>query len=225
MSRHKARKKHKKRSEAQQHLEQAYDYEEKREFQDALRECKLAIQLAPGWAEPHNLRGMVLDGLGRKEEAIVAYQEAVCLDPAFREAHENLLEAEAELMNSASDRVPIKAGIAGVLTGITGAVIGALPFGALHYALVDLVVGIFGSYSATPDVLLFLVAGVPLPFFGIFYLPIGGAIFGLVGAIIGVRRYYKRELNSNKQKVVAVAASWGAVFGLMFNVFVSFWAQ
>jgi tetratricopeptide (TPR) repeat protein len=81
---------------AQQHLELAYAYEERNEFESALRECELAFQLAPDWAEAHNLQGIVLEGLGRGEEAIAAYREAVRLDPAFREARENLLEAEGE---------------------------------------------------------------------------------------------------------------------------------
>jgi tetratricopeptide (TPR) repeat protein len=83
-------------TEAPQHLEQAYVYEVDGEFENALRECELAIQLAPDWAEAHNLRGIVLEELGRKEEAIAAYREAVRLDPAFREARENLSEAKAE---------------------------------------------------------------------------------------------------------------------------------
>jgi tetratricopeptide (TPR) repeat protein len=80
-----------------QHLEQAYAYHENDEFEDALRECECVIQLAPNWAEAHNLRGIVLEEVGRKVEAVAAYREAVCLDPAFLEAKENLSEAEAEL--------------------------------------------------------------------------------------------------------------------------------
>ena len=83
--------------EARQHLEQAQTYDEKDEFEKALVECESAIQLAPNWAEAHNFRGIVLEGLNQKEKAIVAYREAVRLDPAFGEARENLLEAEAEL--------------------------------------------------------------------------------------------------------------------------------
>jgi tetratricopeptide (TPR) repeat protein len=79
------------------HLEQAYAYQEKSKFSDALRECELAIQLAPAVAEAHNLRGMMLEELGQKEAAIAAYREAVRLDPAFHDAQENLLEAESEL--------------------------------------------------------------------------------------------------------------------------------
>lgn len=78
------------------HLEQAYAYEEGGDLECALRECERIIQLAPELAEAHNLRGVILDELGRKEEAIAAYREAVRLDPTFREARENLDEATAE---------------------------------------------------------------------------------------------------------------------------------
>jgi uncharacterized RDD family membrane protein YckC len=89
-------------TKARQHLDQAYAHEDEGRPENALRECELAIQLAPDWpapdwAEAHNCRGIVLDELGRQEEAIQAYREAVRLDPAFRKARENLIEAEAEL--------------------------------------------------------------------------------------------------------------------------------
>jgi len=82
--------------QAQQHLDLAYDHEDRDEFTNALRECETAVRFDPGYSEAHNLRGIVLEVLGRKEEAIAAYGEAVRLDPAFDEARENLYEAEAE---------------------------------------------------------------------------------------------------------------------------------
>ena len=84
-------------AEARQHFERALAYEEKGEFQQALRECEATIQLASNWAEAHNLRGIILEELDRPEEAIAAYQEAIRLDPTFDEAKENLSVAEAEL--------------------------------------------------------------------------------------------------------------------------------
>jgi uncharacterized RDD family membrane protein YckC len=84
-------------AEAKWHLEQAYTAEERHELETALRECELALQFAPDCAEAHNLRGLILEGLSRKEESLAAYREAVRLDPAFQEAQENLHEAEAEL--------------------------------------------------------------------------------------------------------------------------------
>lgn len=83
--------------QARQHLEQAYAHEEEHEFENARRECELAIQLATDWAEAHNLLGIVLEEAGRTEQSIAAYRRAVDLDPAFPEARENLMEAQAEL--------------------------------------------------------------------------------------------------------------------------------
>ncbi len=82
--------------EARHHLELAYAHEDKGELDNALRECEMVIRLAPELAEAHNLRGIVLDGLGQKEDAIAAYRKAVQLDPNFREARDNLDEALAE---------------------------------------------------------------------------------------------------------------------------------
>ena len=82
--------------QAQQHLDLAYSHEDRGEFTDALRECETAVRFDPGYAEAHNLRGIVLEELGQKEEAIAAYAHAVLLDPSFDEARENLHEAKAE---------------------------------------------------------------------------------------------------------------------------------
>lgn len=78
------------------YLEQAYACEQSNELERALLECDLAVQFDPTCAEAHNLRGIVLEGLGQKAQALAAYREAVRLDPAFSEAQENLAEAEAE---------------------------------------------------------------------------------------------------------------------------------
>lgn len=78
------------------HLERACGHADAGELEDALRECDRAIELAPEWAEAHNLRGVVLDEMGRVEEAIAAYEKAVRLDAGFEEAVENLAEARKE---------------------------------------------------------------------------------------------------------------------------------
>lgn len=83
--------------EAAQHLEKAYALEKRDEFEQALEECEAAIRLDAGLAEAHNLRGIILEELGQKEQAILAYREAVRLAPGFREAEENLRDAEGEL--------------------------------------------------------------------------------------------------------------------------------
>ena len=84
-------------SQAVHYLEQAYASEDPDDFQEALEECDAAIDLDPGLAEAHNLRGMILDELGRKEEALAAYREALRLDPSFQEASDNLYDLEDEL--------------------------------------------------------------------------------------------------------------------------------
>jgi tetratricopeptide (TPR) repeat protein len=81
---------------AHQHLQRAYAHADAGELEDALRECDRAIEMVPQWAEAHNLRGVVLDEMGRVEEAIAAYEEAVRLDAGFEEAVENLAEAREE---------------------------------------------------------------------------------------------------------------------------------
>jgi len=83
-------------TDAERHLELAWSYEALNAFESASRECDLALELAPDCAEAHNLRGVVLESLGRGEEAIDAYGEAVRLDPMLIEARQNLEDAEAE---------------------------------------------------------------------------------------------------------------------------------
>ena len=84
--------------EAAGHLEQAYvEYQETENFEQALAECDTAIDLDPYLADAHNLRGVVLEELGRPEQALVAYQNALRLDPDFLEARENLAHLQTEL--------------------------------------------------------------------------------------------------------------------------------
>jgi tetratricopeptide (TPR) repeat protein len=84
-------------TDVQHHLEQArFYYKETEEFDKALQECEAAITLEPYLADAHNLRGMVLEELGRSLEAIGAYKKAIHLDPDFSEAEENLTNLKAE---------------------------------------------------------------------------------------------------------------------------------
>lgn len=82
---------------ASHHLEQAFALEDEDEYEKALEECDTAIRLDPTLADAHNLRGVILEELGRNGEAIQAYREALRLDPGYAAAHENLRAAEAEL--------------------------------------------------------------------------------------------------------------------------------
>ena len=77
-------------------LQRAYVHLGVGELEDALWECGRAIERAPGWAEAHNLRGIILEDMGQLSEAIAAFEEAVRLDAGFSEAKENLEGALAE---------------------------------------------------------------------------------------------------------------------------------
>lgn len=83
--------------EAAQHLEQAFAWEDEDKYEKALEECDAALQLDPTLADAHNLRGVILEELGREREAVLAYREGLRLDPGFDAARENLQAVEAEL--------------------------------------------------------------------------------------------------------------------------------
>lgn len=83
--------------DAQGHLDRAYTWEEEGEFEQALAECEATLRLESSLAEAHNLRGILLEELDRPEEALEAYKRALRLDPAFRDARENLSELQSGL--------------------------------------------------------------------------------------------------------------------------------
>ncbi len=87
-------------------LDEAYSLEEGGEYKDALRLCEQALELAPPWAEAHNLRAMALEGLGRLAQAVAEYRRAVELDPDDAELRENLRGAEQELAEAAPPESP-----------------------------------------------------------------------------------------------------------------------
>jgi len=81
----------------QQFLDQAYALEDAQEFEQALQLCDSIIESNPALAEAHNLRGLILDELGYKHEALSAFREAVRLEPTFIEAQENVNATESEI--------------------------------------------------------------------------------------------------------------------------------
>lgn len=117
-------------AEAQECLEQAYTYEEGGQLEKALRQCELAIELAPDLADTHNLRGIVLEQLGHKEQAIAAYNEAIRLKPDFEEAKENLYEVQDEkkrFQRALNQKQAWKVALCGALGyGISFAVVGVV---------------------------------------------------------------------------------------------------
>jgi Tfp pilus assembly protein PilF len=86
--------------QARQHLDLAYDHEDRGNFADALTECETGVRFEPGYAEAHNLRAIALEELALKDEAIAAsiaaYGEPVRLASALDEARTTLSEAKAE---------------------------------------------------------------------------------------------------------------------------------
>ena len=86
--------------DAETHMDQAYGYEERGEYENALRECDAAIRSDPNLPEAHSLRGVILEELERKDEAVEAYREALRLDPHFSSATKNLRELEKDLLVS-----------------------------------------------------------------------------------------------------------------------------
>jgi tetratricopeptide (TPR) repeat protein len=77
-----------------------------RDFDAALREFDVAIQLKPSSSNAHFNRGLTLAKLGRTQDAIASYREGLALDPIDATAHahmgdllaseDRLAEAEAE---------------------------------------------------------------------------------------------------------------------------------
>ena len=67
-----------------------------RRLKEALADCNQAIEFTPESAEAHNLRGLILDAMGKTGKSIEAYREAVRLDPDLADAKENLADAESD---------------------------------------------------------------------------------------------------------------------------------
>ena len=67
------------------------------EWEKALQDCNLLIQLQPDLAAAYNYRGVIYDELGNPEKAILDYQSAVHFDPEFKDSLERLLDIEQDL--------------------------------------------------------------------------------------------------------------------------------
>jgi len=84
-------------AEAESHYAQAYGCEESGDLEKALRHCDAALRIAPSLADAHNLRAIVLEEMGREDEALGAYRRAIVVEPNSEEAIRNLLDLEREL--------------------------------------------------------------------------------------------------------------------------------
>ncbi len=72
----------------------------------ALENIDLAIQFNPEYSEAHNLCGIILDLMNRKQSAISAYKEAIRLDPHNSDAIENLQELVGSNYRDVIDDLP-----------------------------------------------------------------------------------------------------------------------
>ena len=82
---------------AKVHLQQAEEYLDADEPYKALSECNLALKLAPHYGYGYSLKGTILDEMGKLEEAVKFYQEALRLNPNLEEAKQYLSWALEEL--------------------------------------------------------------------------------------------------------------------------------
>ena len=120
------------------------------------------------------------------------------------------------MINKLSSRTTIavvKAIAIGLVMGVLGVIIGAFPVMYLRNQLFDILKNHYGSFTAVPDIWHYIVFGFPLYIGFILFLPVGGAVIGIIGTVIGLLR------RSNRLWL------WGGVTGLLLNFLVSFHAQ
>ena len=76
------------------------------ELDKVLSACNSAIALAPDQAAGYYYRGMILEEMGKPDQAVIDYQEAIRLDPGWQDAWDNLESVEevltAEFLHSAA---------------------------------------------------------------------------------------------------------------------------
>jgi tetratricopeptide (TPR) repeat protein len=77
-------------AQADEVLERAVSAYEEDRLEEALAACGEALAMDPRWPAALNLRGLVLERLGRPHEAMEAFEAAVQHGPAFQEARQNL---------------------------------------------------------------------------------------------------------------------------------------
>jgi Tfp pilus assembly protein PilF len=81
---------------AEIYLEHAFEYYDAGRFEEALRSCDKALHCIPSLPDAHSLGGVVLEALGRPDEAIDAYGTATDLDPDCYKARQNLRDLAVE---------------------------------------------------------------------------------------------------------------------------------
>ena len=84
-------------AESQRLLLQATQLEIEGKLEEALQCCQAVIQQDRNSAEAFNLQGIVLEQLGRCDEAMASWREALIIDPDDNDARENLGDLQREL--------------------------------------------------------------------------------------------------------------------------------
>lgn len=79
---------------------------ENKEYARGLEVCEQAVKLAPENSRALNYRGLFLDYLGKKEEALADYKNAVRVDPDFEDARDNLYSLQEELNGRNRVKIP-----------------------------------------------------------------------------------------------------------------------
>ncbi|MEJ2748724.1 MAG: tetratricopeptide repeat protein, partial [Anaerolineae bacterium] len=163
-------------TELEQILEKTYALNDVDKLEDALTHCQQAINLHPKSAEAHNLKGLILDRLGEKQEALAAFQKAVHLDPEFQDAQQNLADVQAEVHDTQTKNLKLN-GARHVAKW------GAFSFG-LALTVNEIISSVFGMVNTTLPVIFqspFLALTIYSLIFAVF---IGAAI-----AVLGLEAY------------------------------------
>jgi tetratricopeptide (TPR) repeat protein len=74
--------------------EAKYAYEKGKDFQVVLDLCERAIQVSPDHADAYVLQGMAYEDLGKWDDAIIAYRNALQYDPTMEDAEKGILDVE-----------------------------------------------------------------------------------------------------------------------------------
>lgn len=88
--------------EADRHINQAQAFVDEGEFEKALEEADQAIECASHYAEAYSAKGSILDQLDRLEDAMLAYQKALTLNPDLTAARKALRYVSAEMCISSA---------------------------------------------------------------------------------------------------------------------------
>ncbi len=181
------------------HLERAYKLQEEDDFKAALQACSQAIEDVPTLVEAHNLRGLLLEQLGRPEQAIEAYRRAVELDAEFEEARQNFQELQEELQETSYRRTrvnPLKV----ILTGA-----GAY---SILYVLAHFILSVIDSGTAIIESYLDLLL---LPLYAFIY----ACVIGLCAFIIGEVARFKQALR------LGIASGLGYLVAYMITLVIT----